>query len=341
MLRREFVAVAAAGAAQVARASAPVGIGVLGMAHSHAGAVLKTIRGSAEWKLIGVAESRPELRKPLREQGIAVLSREELLRNPEIKVIAVESDVPDHAVDGLAVVQAGKHLHLEKAPADTLVGFQKIVNVAREKNLTLQLGYMWRYHPGIGKALEAAREGWLGSIYQVRASMSNSLDPALRGDWARFRGGVMYELGGHVIDPIARLMGRPTKVTAVLGQSGTVKDAFHDNMAALLEWKNAIGVVQASTVQPYSGQHRALELYGTNGTATVNPIEPPALTIELQNAAGPYTKGKQTIPMPSYVRHEADFADLAAVVRGERKLRVSYEEDLLVQEVLLRCSGMM
>jgi predicted dehydrogenase len=331
---------AAAGVAQVAKGAAPIGIGVLGMVHSHAGAVLKVIRANPDWKLIGVCESNTEVQKQMTDQGITLMSREQLLRHPDIRVIAVESDVPDHAADGLAVVEAGKHIHLEKAPADTIADFERIVDIARRKNLTLQLGYMWRYHPGITKAVEAAREGWLGSIYQVRASINNFLEARQRPQWARFKGGVMFELGGHVIDPIARLMGRPTKITPVLGRSGTVNDAFHDNTVALLEWKNAIGVVQASTVQPYSGQHRAIEIYGTNGTAIVNPIEPPALTIELQSAAGPYQKGKQTIPMPAYTRHEADFADLAAVVRGERKLPVSFDQDLLVQEVLLRCSGM-
>jgi predicted dehydrogenase len=331
---------AAAGAAQVAKAADPIGIGVLGMVHSHAGAVLKVIRANPDWRLIGVCENNADAQKQMRDQGIPLMSREELLHHRDIRVIAVESDVPDHASDGLAVAQAGKHVHLEKAPADTVAGFQKIVDIARQKKLVLQLGYMWRYHPGISKALEAAREGWLGSIYQVRASISNNLEADRRPEWARFKGGVMFELGGHVIDPVARLMGRPTKVTPVLGQSGTVKDAFHDNMVALLEWKNAIGTIHASTVQPYSGTHRAIELYGTNGTAIVNPIEPPALTIELQTAAGPYKKGKQLIPMPQYTRHEADFADLAAVVRGQRNLPVTYDQDLLVQEVLLRCSGM-
>ena len=42
----------------------------------------------------------------------------------------------------------------------------------------------------------------------------------------------------------------------------------------------------------------------------------------------------------TYKRYVDDFIELAAAIRGEAKLRVTYEENLLVQEILLRASGM-
>ena len=79
---------------------------------------------------------------------------------------------------------------------------------------------------------------------------------------------------------------------------------------------------------------------GTKGTAVVNPIEgPPRLRIDLNSAAGSYKAGTQTLTF-SYRRYVDDFVELAAAVRGEVKLRVTPEEDLIVQETLLRASGM-
>jgi hypothetical protein len=71
-------------------------------------------------------------------------------RHPAAQVIAVESPVRDHARDDLAVVEAGKHLHREKASADTMadLGTHR-ANRARQA-VGLQVGYMWRYHPGSG-----------------------------------------------------------------------------------------------------------------------------------------------------------------------------------------------
>ena len=46
----------------------------------------------------------------------------------------------------------------------------------------------------------------------------------------------------------------------------------------------------------------------TNGTATLQPIEPPTLTLDLAKSAGPYTKGTQNVPLPAHQRYEGDFA---------------------------------
>jgi hypothetical protein len=59
----------------------------------------------------------------------------------------------------------------------------------------------------------------------------------------------------------------------------------------------------------------------------------------LNAASGPYQAGAQTLSY-SYTRYVDDFVELAAAVRGERKLPITPEEDLLVQETLLRASGM-
>ncbi|MBV8818980.1 MAG: Gfo/Idh/MocA family oxidoreductase, partial [Acidobacteriaceae bacterium] len=246
--RREFLGMAALAAAGAS--SGPIGIGFLGASYSHFKGKFEVVRGSSDWRLVGISETDARVRSSLDQAGVRLMAREELLASPEIQVIAVESDVPDHAADGKAVLQAGKHLHLEKAPAYRLQDLEEIVKLARDRNRLVQVGYMWRYHPGINKALEAARNGWLGSIYLVRASISNQLETSRRAEWGRFEGGPMFELGGHVIDPMIRLMGRAKKVNSILRTDAQTKDKLHDNTMATLEWENAIGVVQACNLQP-------------------------------------------------------------------------------------------
>ena len=65
------------------------------------------------------------------------------------------------------------------------------------------------------------------------------------------------------------------------------------------------------------------------------------MTLDLVKAAGPYPKGAQKVPLPAYQRYLGDFAELAAAVRGERPLRVSIDEELLVAETVLRASDML
>lgn len=338
--RRHFIAAAAS--TMAARAAEPeaIPIGFLGASYSHFKGKFDVIRESKDWHLVGICEPDPKIRASLQSAGVTLLPRDALLSHPQIQVIAVESELRDHAADGKAVVDAGKHLHLEKPPAYRLKDFEEILNGVRAHNRLLQVGYMWRYHPGINKVLEAAHNGWLGSIYLVRASISNELEPERRAQWGEFKGGPMFELGGHVIDPIARLMGRPRDVKAILQHEQPLDDKLNDNILALLEWEKAVGTVHSCTLQPGSGRYRAFEVYGTNGCAIVSPIEPPVLKFDFAKAAGPYSKGQQTVPMPSYRRFVDDFADLAGAVRGEHTLKITPEQDLFVEETLLRCCGM-
>ena len=150
----------------------------------------------------------------------------------------------------------------------------------------------------------------------------------------------MFDLGGHVIDPMVRLMGRPRKVTSVLQKESSLADKLNDNTLAMLEWDRAMATVHSSSLQPDSNRHRAFEVFGTEGSAILSPIEPPVLELDLAKAAGPYGSGRQTVPLPPYKRFIGDFEDLAGAVRGEHGLKVPLEQDFVVLETLLRCSGM-
>ena len=150
----------------------------------------------------------------------------------------------------------------------------------------------------------------------------------------------MFELGCHLIDPIVRLLGRPKGMVPLLKKHGDFPDNLADNNVVAFEFKKALAIVTSATLQPNAGTHRLFEILGTNGTATLKPIEPPTFQIDLAKAAGPYTSGKQTVPMPDYRRYVGDFAELAAAVRGQRPLSVSLDEELLVQETVVRACEM-
>ena len=292
------------------------------------------MRESTEWDLVGLAEKDPRAAEAARRSGVRVVSRQELLGDKTIQAIAVESDVEDHATDAFDALTAGKHVHLEKAPAADLDGFRKVSALAARKGLLLQMGYMWRYHPAIGAALEAARANRLGDVYMVRGAIHSQLTAAQRAGVAKFAGGLMFEMAGHLIDPMVRLLGRPAKVTPFLQRQGAIADGMPDNAVAVLEWPRALGVITTASMQPGAGQHRSFEILGTKGTAVVRPIEPPALLLDIPG-------DKSTPAMPAYKRYVDDFRDLASAIREGRKLRWTAEEDTAVQETLLRASGMM
>jgi predicted dehydrogenase len=329
MHRRTFLASAVAAAAQPAR----IRIGFLGSTHAHGSEKLRQMHESTEWELVGLAEKNPEAAAAARQRGVRVVSREELLGDRAIQAIAVEGDVGDHARDALDALNAGKHVHLEKSPAADMASFRRLVELAGQKGLLLQMGYMWRYNPGINAAVDAARRKQLGDVYLVRGTINTQLNAAGRVPPAQFRGGLMFELAGHLIDPMVRLLGRPAKVTPYLQSQGSFNDGMPDNTVAVFEWPRALGVISSAGLQPGAGPHRTFEILGTKGAAVVRPIEPPTLLLDLPG-------NRSTPPMPEYKRYVEDFRDLAAAIRERRKLRWTPAEDLLVQESLLRACGM-
>jgi predicted dehydrogenase len=337
MHRRAFLGAGLGAAA----AAGKIRIGFLGLAHSHARDKVEIARTSPDWELAGVWEPDAKVRAPYEKLGVRVAGRDQLLADASIQVIAVESEVKPHAELGRLALEAGKHVHLEKPPSDNMADMRRLVDLARSRKLLLQMGYMWRHHPGINAVLEAGRKGWLGDIFLVRGTMNTLIGPDRRPEWALFHGGQMFEQGCHLIDPMIRLMGRPLRIAPFLRHHAPYPDNLADNTVAVFEFPRALGVITSSVLHPSATAHRAFEVFGSNGSAVLRPIEQTGtLLVDLARAAGPYRAGPQTIAYPQFRRYTGDFEELAACVRGGRPLSVSLDEDLEVHEAVLRASEM-
>ncbi len=342
MHRRTFLQTAAAAtltlSADAAETPRRVRLGFLGCSHSHGMPKVKLALESADWECTGVFEPDEKHRAAAEKLGAKSLSQEQLIAASE--VIAVECDAKDRYALAKGALLAGKHVHIEKPPTVTLAEFRELLTLAREKKVLMQMGYMWRFNPGINAAIEAARQGWLGDVYLVRGVINTSLNAESRRSFGEIAGGTMFELGCHLVDPMIRLMGKHAKVTPVLRHDSKDNDQLADNCVAVFDFKHAIGTISSATMQPTAGAHRTFEIQGTNGIAVVKPLEQPVLTVDLAKDAGPYKKGSQVINFPPYKRYVPEFAELAACVRTGKPLGVTPEEDELVHEALLKASGM-
>lgn len=346
MNRRQFLGTATAATAAwaavrptvAAQPRARLKVGFLGGAHSHAAEKWRLVQASPDYELIGMAETSPSVRAAYEGRGARFLEPEALVAQSD--VVFVESAVADHAQHALLALRARKHVHVEKPPADNLAEVEEMVRLARQHRVGMQVGYMWRYHPGFAAIFQAVRQGWLGQVYLVRGMISSLISADRRPEWALFKGGGMFELGSHLIDALIRLLGEPKGVTTSLRRHGDFSDELMDNNVAVFEFAKATGLIVNSVLQPNAGRQRVFEVFGSNGSATLRPIEPPTLELELVRAAGPYRAGLQTVPLPAYDRYVGDIADLAACIRGERVPPVTLDEEVRVQRWLLRASGM-
>lgn len=332
--RREFLSLPAAALQPPRKLKAAF----LGASHPHAPNKLKFVAQSPDFELAGVAEDDPTVRAAL--GPYPWLSTQQILDDPSIQVVFIESEVARHAPLAIMALQAGKHCHIEKPAAVSVAAMREIANLARSRRRIIQAGYMWRYNPAVSAALEAARSGWLGDVYMIHGRMNVLSPPAQRAEFSAFPGGQMFDLGAHLIDIVVRLLGRPNRITPFLRHHSNIPDQLKDNAAVVLEYPRTLAILTSATLQPNATSHRTLEIFGSNGNAVIRPIEPPTLEIDLAQPAGPYPAGRHKPPMPPYERYRRDIAALAAAIRGEHPLETTPDTELAVTEVLLTASAM-
>lgn len=333
MLRRDFPLMLAA-AALPAQTNRKVRAGFLGAAHSHAYDKIRLVMAHPRYTLAGVWEPEEKARAGLAKLSPPFVEKQNLLDDPSVEVLFVESEVLTHAPLALEAVSAGKHVHVEKPPSAEMPIFRKICAIAATRKLHLQTGYMWRFNPAVNQALAAARSGSLGDIYHIHARMNTLIGADRRPEWNLFRGGQMFEQGAHLIDIVVRLLGPPRRITPFLRRDGAYADTLKDNTVAVLEYERAMALIVASVLQPNATAHRALEIFGTKGNAVVRPIEPPSL--ELDFAGQP----KQRPALPPYERYQGDIDEMAAAILDGKPLSVTLDQEIQVHETLLAASQM-
>ncbi|MFR6640057.1 MAG: hypothetical protein ACLUSP_00760 [Christensenellales bacterium] len=69
----------------------------------------------------------------------------------------------------------GKHVHVDKPAGGTLEEFEEMLDLAKEKDLTVQLGYMYRYNFALQKCIKMIKSGELRNISDRRRNEYVSL----------------------------------------------------------------------------------------------------------------------------------------------------------------------
>jgi predicted dehydrogenase len=325
--------------------STPIRCGILGTGHPHAGGKVKTLLDSDEWEVVGIHEpdeswkARTADRSPFNE--VQFVDADILLADESIQMLAIESEIQQLLPLGRLAIEAGKHIHLDKPAGVELSEFKDLINLANENNLIIQMGYMFRYNEGFDLVRRAVRDGWLGEVHYIHCAMLSDIRAESRKTMAFHPGGFMFEIGGHLFDMVHLLLGVPEKVTPFIRNDGPFDDEFNDNVLAVLEYPNAMALVETSAIDASGMKRRMFEVVGDKGTAIVQPHEPPAIKLHLKEAAGGYDAGWHDIEVPFTGRYILDIVELARCIQGCQKFPYSTDHDYAVQETLLKASGVL
>ena len=340
----------AAAPAETAAKRQPIKIGQIGTGNQHAYKI-GTLRQLTDlFEVVGFVEDDPKLReKALKSsafQGLKVMSTEELLAVPGLQAVAVETEERVCIPPALRCIRAGKHIHLDKPCGESLPQLKQLLDEAKAKSLTVQVGYMYRNNPAVQFCIQAVKDGLIGNVFDLDAAMGRYDGQGYRKLIQDYKGGIAYILACHLIDIVVSLMGEPAKITPYLRQ--TRADGVLDNCLAVFEFsRDRLATSRTSITEAKGFQRRRFKVLGDKGSIIIQPIESQGnmsggvLTLALEEDRGGFKRGIQTVAMPPLKdRYEDQWREFAAVLNGDLVNPYTYEHDYLVHKCHLEACGL-
>jgi predicted dehydrogenase len=214
---------------------AVVGAGQFGRRH------IETIRAEPQCELVGVADPAYA-----GEQGYA--DYRELLdkAKPDGVIIATPNNL--HVAVGLACVERGIPMLVEKPIADTVQAARELVRAADRAGVPILVGHHRRHNPLIEKARDIVRGGRLGRLAAVSALWLLQKPPEYFDvAWRRTVGGGPLLINCiHDVDDLRYVCGEITEVCA-LASNAVRGFAVEDSAAVSLRFENgALGTITVS-----------------------------------------------------------------------------------------------
>ncbi len=184
----------------------------------------------------------------------------EMLARDDVDAVAVCSPDYCHEEHAVAVLQAGKHLFLEKPMAITTEGCDRILNAWRASGKRMMIGFNMRYMNIFRVMKEVIDSGTIGEVKAawVRHFVGHGGDFYYH-DWHATRANstsLLLQKGSHDIDMIHWLTGRYTHKVAAFGSLDFFGAARHESMPNDLTCDRCDLVRTCTEAQPESSRRQ-------------------------------------------------------------------------------------
>jgi predicted dehydrogenase len=315
-------------------------IAVVGLVHSHVWGHLGAMISGENAKLVGIAETQPELIAEAKKRGAANVPfySDFTKMLDETKPDFVWAFVENNR--HLAVVQACAprkiHVMFEKPLASTYADSLAIQKLAKQHGIHILTNYQMAWWPSNYVAKTAVDSGTIEKPYRLRGVVGHG-GPGNNGigkfffawltDPVKNGGGALMDFGCYNALWSLWYMGRPQTVYATAQHMRPdVYPKVEDNATLVLSYKNGVGIFEGSWNLPRSFQD--LEVFGRGGS------------VYMQNGKVEVRKGRkdvESLPMTTLAKEEAEpIAKMVNAIRTKKPLEgmVALDINVGVSEII-------
>ena len=129
---------------------------------------------------------------------------------------------------------------------------RRLVDLAQRRHLHVQMIYLFRYMAAVQELLQQARKGTFGRIYEFRARLPKDLPSYKRfvEELKLYKGGMFFEMAGHIIDMMVTLLGAPKQISPFLAHHHTQPPtSFVDNGVGIFGFDHAWGIIEVPSLE--------------------------------------------------------------------------------------------
>jgi predicted dehydrogenase len=262
-------------------------IAVAGLVHSHAWGHLKEILEGKEAKLVGIADSTPELLDEAKKRGAADAllfgDYREMIEKTKPDIVWSFAENNRH----LEIVQfcAPRKIHVmfEKPLAAKYADALRIQQLAQREGIQVMVNYQMAWWPSNYAAKAVADSGALGQVWRLRGIIGNG-GPSNKGlakysfevftDPERNGAGAMVDFQCYGALWSLWYLGRPEKVYCQANHfRPELWPKVEDNSTMILSYPKGVGLFEGSWDLPRGLQD--LEVFGSDGSVTLTKGESP------------------------------------------------------------------
>ena len=169
-----------------------IGVGIIGAGYWGPN-LIRNFKDIEDCRVVWVCDLKAGRRQYVKERfpGIPVTSDlDQVLADDAVEAVVVATPVSTHRDLGLAALETGKHLWVEKPLAHSVEAAQNLVDVAAARGLVLATNHLFVYNPAIKKAKELISQGGIGELCYAESGRMNLGPPASEVD-------VIWDLATH------------------------------------------------------------------------------------------------------------------------------------------------